>query len=87
MATVNDWDDAAKLRWIRTRLVGRAQKAYSHFPDIGNYGEYNIDKVTEGTWVVEDCRAPKSEILVACAVVHPGSSGFPKRVWQRNHCL
>ena len=28
-----------------------------------------IDKVTEGTWVVEGCRAPKSEILVACAVV------------------
>ena len=33
MATVNDWDDAATLRWIRTRLVGRAQKAYSCFPD------------------------------------------------------
>ena len=33
MATVNDWDDAAKLRWIRTRLVGRAQKAYNRFPD------------------------------------------------------
>ena len=33
VATLNDWDDAAKLRWIRTRLVGRAQKAYSRFPD------------------------------------------------------
>ena len=39
-----------------------------------------IDKVTEGTRVVEGCRAPKSEILVACAVVHPGSAGFPMRV-------
>ena len=39
-----------------------------------------IDKVTEGTWVVEGCRAPKSEILVAFAVVHPESAGFPMRV-------
>ena len=31
MATLNDWDDAAILRWIRTRLVGKAQKAYSRF--------------------------------------------------------
>ena len=47
-----------------------------------------IDIDTEGTWVVEGCRAPKSEILVACAVVQrPGSAGFPKRVWQRNHCF
>ena len=47
-----------------------------------------IDIDTEGTWVVEGCRASKSEILVACAVVQrPGSAGFPKHVWQRNHCL
>ena len=30
---MNDWDDAATLRWICTCLVGRAQKAYSRFPD------------------------------------------------------
>ena len=46
-----------------------------------------IDIDTEGTWVVESCRASKSEILVACAVVRPGSAGFPKRVWLRNHCF
>ena len=39
-----------------------------------------IDKVTEGTWVVEGCRVPKSEILVACAVVCPGSAGCSMRV-------
>ena len=38
-----------------------------------------VDKVTEGTWVVEGCRAPKSEILIACAVMRPESAGFPMR--------
>ena len=39
-----------------------------------------IEKVTEGTWIVEGCMTPKSQILVSCAVVCPGSAGFPMRV-------
>lgn len=39
-----------------------------------------IDKVTEGTWVVEGGRTLKSQILVFCAVVCPGSAGFPMRI-------
>ena len=35
-----------------------------------------IDKVTEGTWVV------KGQVLIACAVVCPGSAGFP--MWVMN---
>ena len=50
-----------------------------------------IDKVIEGTWVVEGCRAPKSEVLVAYAVVRPGSAGFPhachEPYWRKDHCL
>ena len=27
VATVNSWDDAQKLQWLRVRVTGRAQKA------------------------------------------------------------
>ncbi len=30
VATVNSWDDVAKLNWLKVRLTGRAQKAYQH---------------------------------------------------------
>ena len=33
VAAVNEWDDAAKLLWMRVRLVGRAQTAYGRLPD------------------------------------------------------
>ena len=33
VAAVNEWDDAAKLLWMRVRLVGRAQTAYGQLPD------------------------------------------------------
>ena len=32
VAAINEWDDAAKLLWMRVRLVGRAQTAYGHLP-------------------------------------------------------
>ena len=33
MATVNDWDAAAKLNWIKVCLAGRAQKAFQGLPE------------------------------------------------------
>ena len=33
MAAVNGWDDARKLKWLRVRLTGRAQKALYRLPE------------------------------------------------------
>ena len=33
VATVNGWDDADKLRWLRVRVTGRAQKALHLLPE------------------------------------------------------
>ena len=33
VAAVNEWDDPAKLLWMRVRLVGSAQTAYGRLPD------------------------------------------------------
>ena len=30
VADVNEWNDGSKLKWIKVRLVGRAQKAFQH---------------------------------------------------------
>ena len=30
VADVNEWNDGLKLKWIKVRLVGRAQKAFQH---------------------------------------------------------
>ena len=40
VADVNDWDDAAKLKFLKVRLVGKAQRAFQHLADAtrGNYG-------------------------------------------------
>ena len=35
VATVNEWDDPAKLLWMRVRLVRSAQTAYGRLPDTG----------------------------------------------------
>ena len=32
VAVINEWDDAAKLLWMRVRLLGRAQTAYGRLP-------------------------------------------------------
>ena len=32
VAAINKWDDAAKLLWLRVRLVGGAQTAYGRLP-------------------------------------------------------
>ena len=32
VAAINEWDNAAKLLWMRVRLVGRAQTAYGSLP-------------------------------------------------------
>ena len=33
VAAVNEWDDPAKLLWMRVRLVGSAQTAYRRLPN------------------------------------------------------
>ena len=33
VATVNEWDAAAKLNWIKVYLAGRAQKAFQGLPE------------------------------------------------------
>ena len=33
VADVNEWNDANKLKWVKVRLVGRAQKAFQHLGD------------------------------------------------------
>ena len=30
VADINEWDDGAKLKWMKVRLIGRAQKAFHH---------------------------------------------------------
>ena len=39
VAAINDWDDNAKLLWMRVWLIGRAQTAYGRLPESkkGNY--------------------------------------------------
>ena len=32
MASVNGWDDTQKLKWLRVRMTGRAQKALHRLP-------------------------------------------------------
>ena len=32
LAAINEWDNAAKLLWMRVRLVGRAQTPYGRLP-------------------------------------------------------
>ena len=41
VATINNWDDASKLLWLRVRLVGGAQTAYGRLPAEakGSYAE------------------------------------------------
>ncbi len=31
-SAVNEWDDAAKLKWLKVRLTGKAQTAFQRLP-------------------------------------------------------
>ena len=46
VAAVNKWEDAQKLLWIRVRMTGRAQRAYTK-PFGG--GERQLRAVQEGS--------------------------------------
>lgn len=43
VAVVNDWDDAARILWLRVRLVGRAQSAFKHLSEEQR-GDYKLAK-------------------------------------------
>ena len=34
VASINEWDDAAKLKWLSVRLSGRAQTAFRRFSEV-----------------------------------------------------
>jgi len=61
VATVNDWDAAAKLNWIKVCLAGRAQKAFQGLPE-GARDTYNHVK----TALIERFkRESKCELYIA----------------------
>ena len=33
VASINEWDDAAKLKWLSVRMSGRAHTAFRRFPE------------------------------------------------------
>ena len=43
VATVNEWDNAAKLKWLRVRLTGRAGTVFRRLPEAtrGDFKEAN----------------------------------------------
>ena len=44
VASVNEWDDAVKLLWMRVRLVGRGQTAYGRLPDTSKTDYVTLKK-------------------------------------------
>ena len=44
VAAINKWDDAAKLLWLRVRLVGSAQTAYGRLPTSARDAYANLTK-------------------------------------------
>ena len=43
VADVNEWDDEQKLKWLKVRLTGRAQKAFQHLPEASR-ATFNLAK-------------------------------------------
>ena len=43
VADVNDWDDEKKFKFLKARLVGRAQRAFQHLSEEAR-GEYGVAK-------------------------------------------
>ena len=41
VASINEWDDAAKLKWLSVRLSGRAQTAFRRFSE-GIYSFHHL---------------------------------------------
>ena len=40
VAVINEWDDGAKLLWMRVQLVGTVQTAYGRLPTTAKYTWY-----------------------------------------------
>ena len=43
VADVNEWDDEQKLKWLKVRLTGRAQKAFQRLPEASR-ATFNLAK-------------------------------------------
>ena len=44
VAAINKWDDAAKLLWLRVRLIGPAQTAYGRIPTTAQASYADLTK-------------------------------------------
>ena len=53
VAAINKWDDAAKLLWLRVRLVGGAQTAYGRLPADAKTSYAELKKALKGRFEPE----------------------------------
>jgi hypothetical protein len=53
VAAINKWDDAAKLLWLRVRLVGGAQTVYGRLPTEAKESYAELKKALKGCFEPE----------------------------------
>ena len=53
VAAINKWDEAAKLLWLRVRLVGGAQTAYGRLPTEAKESYVELKKALKGRFEPE----------------------------------
>ena len=53
VAAINKWDEAAKLLWLRVRLVGGAQTAYGRLPTEAKESYVELKKAFKGRFEPE----------------------------------
>ena len=56
VAAINEWDDAAKLLWMRVRLVGRAQTAYGRLSTMAKESYAALKKALKDTFKLDSRR-------------------------------
>jgi dsDNA-binding SOS-regulon protein len=56
VAAVNEWNDDAKLLWLKVRLTGKAQKAFQRFPEDARASYEESRKLLKGRFEPETRR-------------------------------